>query len=246
MNIIKRIAVCAVAMITASVSITSSAQIPVTDVAGLVQNTVTAGKAVITEINTATSAIQNIRQTILLIKSLTSLEGLAQLTGLQEELALFQDLRQTGMELQSTFNQMGQLTNDVKASFGSVNFSWKNFSDGTFKGNLNKAKTYMNRFDAMNKSIEAANKKRQLILNQLQRSDGSIAAAAQATTASIDNLTGQVNQMVSHFAVQEAQASDNLKRQTEAAQIQDDIFDKYQKRMKDSADKVTAPYSTSK
>lgn len=177
------------------------------DPSNYVQNTTSAIAAVKNEINTAASYIQSVKQTIMFIKQLTSLEGLARLTGLGEELQLFQQLQSTGMELKRSLEEASSLGNDMKAQIGSSNFSLKKYMQSAGQNDLNRAKIMMDRFATINEAMAQTTKKRQDILDQMSGSDGSIAAATQATTAAVDVVIGQNNQVIGALGTQLAIAA---------------------------------------
>jgi conjugal transfer/entry exclusion protein len=207
------------------------------DPSNFVQNTTSATMAVKNEINTSLSAINNVKQTIMMVKQLTSINGLAQLTGLQEELRLYQDLAQTSTDIRNTLNQATQLGNDVKAQFGSSNTSLKTFFSNANRNNLDRAQAMMNRFESINSTMAQSNKKRQMILDKLSVSDGSLAASTQATTAAVSVVIDQQNQMIAALGTQIAMAAQDKIDDSNKKDLADKIWTEHQDSIQKTAEK---------
>lgn len=195
------------------------------------QNAVTAAKAVRTEINTATAAIQSVQQTIELIKSTTSIDGLARLAGLDKELRLYRDLVNTNQQLVSAVDQSRNLYQNLSAQYGASDFSWKAFLDGRARVDVTYAESLLNQYEAVNRAIESTNSRREAILQQAQTVSGQL-GATQTVSAQVDILIGQNQQIMGLLATQIA--NDPAKQKHDAGMKQRlgaREYDDYQRRL---------------
>lgn len=195
------------------------------------QNAVTAAKAVRTETNTATAAIQSVQQTIELVKSTTSIDGLARLAGLDKELRLYRDLVNTNRQLVIAVDQTRHLYDNLNAQYGASDFSWKAFLDGRARVDATYAELLLNQYEAVNRAIESTNSRREAILQQAQTVSGQL-GATQTVSAQIDILIGQNQQIMGLLATQIA--NDPAKQKQDAGmkqRIGAREYDEYQRRL---------------
>lgn len=200
------------------------------------KNIVTASSSVRTEINTATSAIQSIRQTIELVKSTASLDGVARLAGLQEELGLYRSLVDTNRELRDAVDQSRTLYDNLSAQYGASNFSWKAFLQGRATGNLQQAQMLLNKYESVNRAIASTNSRRENLLQAVQNATGET-AATQGLSAQIDILIGQNQQVMSLLATQVAQNGMDKKESATKSQQESNEYQNYQLRLERAANR---------
>lgn len=227
-------------------SLSAHAQWAVIDPTNLIQNTVQATKGILTETNTATSAIQNTKQTIQMVRSLTSLGGIAKLAGLENELRLYSDLKATNDGLSATMKEASTLGADIKARMGASNFSWKTYAQTVANNDAARAQNFMDRLQMMNNSVEKSNTRRKEILGQLAASDGSIVAASQATTLSVDNVASQLGQLVNAQAAVLADQGMAAKTKSDNLAVQDAMWNSHLKAQQQTVDKYKRPYTPPK
>lgn len=223
-------------LITAFVPTTASAQWHVIDPTNLVQNTSTALSSVKTEASTAGTYIEQLKANIQLVRSTLSMDGLADLTGMQAEIGTLKDLISANSTLTSAIQQSQQLSTDVRAQFGASNFSWKSFLQSTSSNDLQRAQWLMDKFGSINKSIESAAARRQAIVGKLQDAQGAT-QATQAVGAAVDVVIGQNQQVISALGTQIANAAADKTQKIQAKQFSDDRYQQYQDSMKAAADK---------
>lgn len=223
-------------LITACVPMTASAQWTVIDPTNLVQNTSTALSSVKTEVSTAGTYVEQLKANIQLVRSTLSMDGLADLTGMQAEMATLKDLISANSTLTSAIQQSQQLSTDVRAQFGASNFSWKSFLQSTSSNDLQRAQWLMDKFGSINKSIESAASRRQAIVGKLQDAQGAT-QATQAVGAAVDVVIGQNQQVISALGTQIANAAADKTEKVQAKQFSDDRYQQYQDSMKAAADK---------
>lgn len=212
----------------------------VLDPTNLVQNTSTAISAVKTEVSTASSYIQQIKSTMELVKSTMSLDGLSKLAGLQDELNLYRDLKNTGEQLSSSIQVSQQLSRDMQANFGASNMSWKTFLESGARSDISRAQVMMDQFSTINKSIEKVSTRRQDIVEKLQSAQGPT-QATQAVGAAIDTVIGQNQQIVSALGTQIANAAGDKMVQTDKKQAADAYYEAYQQKLRDASTKYVIP-----
>ena len=204
------------------------------------ETAVSAVNAVKTEISAATSAIQNIKQTIELVKMTTSIDGLAKLAGLEQELGLYRDLTRTNDQLISAINQTKSLTQNLTSQYGASNLTWKQFMEGRAAVDVSQAQALMWKFEQVNRSIESTNKRRESILNQVQNAQGQL-AATQGVSAQMDMLIGQNQQIIGLLNTQIAQSAEAKQRNAETDKLGMDQYKQYQDQLKRSAERFNRP-----
>lgn len=191
-------------MITlAFVAILSNASLPsylqaktVFDPTNYVMNAMEAGRTAVSEVSAATTAMQKIRQTIELIRATTSIEGLSRMAGLEEELRLYQDLVAVNSQLSGAINQSKSMYQDLNAQFGASNFSREAFMQGRSAIDTYRAQAFIDKYEAVNRSMSAMNARRTEILAKVE-GNASITSATQGLGAQVDMLISQNQQMIS-------------------------------------------------
>jgi len=197
-----------------------------------VQNNTSAIAAVKTEITSANALVQQIQTTINLAKSLTSVEGLANLAGLQEEAALYGQLKNTNTELYGLMNQSSQLFQNVQAQVGASGMSWENFLNSRSSIEAQQKKVISSQYSTITNSMEKVAARRQTIVNQLQASNGQT-SALQAVGAAIDVLIGQNQQLLGLLSTQGQLDIAKKERENASAEAGYIQMSKYQKMLQD-------------
>lgn len=208
----------------------------VLDPANLWQSILTAAAAVKTEITTAATYVQEAQQTIHMIRSTMSIDGLANLAGVQKELALYRDLQSTNQQIQIALGQSQQLARDVQAQFGSSNFSWEQFLKSRSYIDTSRINALKRQYEVVNRSLTDNANRRKEIIDQLQGAQGQT-AATQAVGAQIDIVIGQNQQMLNQLATEKMQEADKIeadKAAREAVRAQNNA---YQKRLRESSER---------
>lgn len=179
------------------------------DPTNFAQNTITAANSIRTEISTATQAIQSVRHTIELVKSTMSVDGLARIAGLEQELGLYRDLVNTNQQLVGAVDQTRNLFQNLQSQFGASNVSWRSFLEGRAQADMGYAQALLNQYEAANRAIESTNRRREQILNRVQTTSGQV-GATQMVSAQVDILIGQNQQIMNLLAT--SIANDNARR----------------------------------
>lgn len=189
----------------------------VIDPSNLVKNTATSLSAVKTEINTAATYIKQIEANISLARSLTSLQGIASLAGVQEELALYQKLRATSTQLAGVIDQSRQLSQGVEAGYGASKLSWPDYLKTRSSISQQAAQGLAAQYQSIDKNMELLANRRKEILQRVQDAAGQT-EATQTVTIAIDTLIGQNQQMAAALSAKaKADQSDASGRVTDEA-----------------------------
>lgn len=204
------------------------------------ETAVTAINAIRTEASAATTAIQSIRQTIELVKQTTSIDGLAQIAGLEEELTLYRDLTSAHKALDDAINLSKSLTDNLNSQYGASKFSWKKFMEGRAAVDTEQARALLRKYESANKAIETANGRREKILKEVQSAPGQL-AAQQALSAQIDLMIGQNQQMIGLLSTQIAMTGEDKARQAQTTNVSNERYKRYQDQLKRSADRFSKP-----
>lgn len=212
----------------------------VLDPTNLVQNTSSAVATVKTEITTAATHIQQIKATMELVKSTMSLDGLSKLTGLQDELNLYRDLKSTSEQLSGAIEGSLQISRNLQANFGASNMSWKTFLESGARADISRAQVMMDQFSAINKSIEKVSTRRQDIVEKLSSAQG-VTQATQAVGAAVDAVIGQNQQIVSALGMQIGNAAGDKLIQIDKSKAADAYYEAYQQKLRDASDKYVLP-----
>lgn len=173
----------------------------VIDPINLVQNTYSAVAAVKNEVNTAAAYIKQIEQALALAKSLKSVNGLATLAGVQQELALYSQLKNTSTQLASIMDQSLKLSQNVQAQYGASNVDWTSFLTSRSAVDRGRSQVLAAQYATIDQSMVDVAQRRQAIVSQLQDSSGQT-SAMQSVGAGIDVLIGQNQLMVSTLSAQ--------------------------------------------
>lgn len=191
---------------TAIMAISAAAWVPagavvVWDPGNFVVNASTATTGLLTEASAAVTAIQNIKQTIELVRQTMSTDGVSRLAGLQDELRLYQELNTVNTGLTRSISSSSDLYQNMAAQYGASNFSWENFVKGRATLQSNQAQSLLDKYDSVTRSIASQNGRREEILRQVQGAESN-KAATQALSAQIDILIAQNQQTMSLLATQ--------------------------------------------
>lgn len=212
------------------------AQWTVYDPINHIQNTSSALAAIKNEINSASALIQQIKGTIALAKSLESAGNLSALAGVQEELKLYNQLKNNDIQISSTLDQQIKLSSDLLAQHGASNTNWANFINQKSTSQSTQSKAMLEQANFINSSLASTAQRRQDVVNQLQNSTGQT-SAIQAVGAAIDILIGQNQQIIAALAnktkAESAAIQINSNSNLNSIQINND----YQKKLLDAANK---------
>ncbi|WP_194725909.1 hypothetical protein [Noviherbaspirillum malthae] len=166
------------------------------DPTNFVMNAMEAGRTAVSEVSAATTAIQKVRQTIELIRATTSIDGLARMAGLEEELGLYQELVAVDNQLAGAINLSKSMYQDLNAQFGASNFSREAFMQGRSAIDTYRAQAFIDKYESVNRSMAAMNARRSQILAKVE-GNASITSATQGLGAQVDMLISQNQQMIS-------------------------------------------------
>lgn len=188
------------------------------DPSNYVMNAMEAGRTAISEVSAATTAMQKIRQTIELIRATTSIDGLAKMAGLEEELGLYQELVAVNNQLSGAINYSKSMYQDLNAQFGASNFSSEAFMQGRSAIDTTRAQAFVDKYEAVNRSMAAMNARRTAILEKVE-GNASITSATQGLGAQVDMLISQNQQMISMLNMKAgdkaaAMSRDDISRET--------------------------------
>jgi conjugal transfer/entry exclusion protein len=208
----------------------------VIDPTNLIQNTSSAISAVKNEINTANAYYNQIQQLLGLAKQLQSVNGLANLAGAQQEMALYQQLANVSNQLLGVLNKSNQLNQTVQAQVGASSMDWKTFL--TTKSDINKSRSdaLASQYAAVNQNMIDVSQRRQAIVTQLQNSTGET-SAMQGVGAGVDVLIGQNQQMLATLRAQGQDALIQRSNDANSADAAEQDMIARQKRLSDAASK---------
>lgn len=203
------------------------------DPTNFVMNAKSAIAEVGSEISSATTAMQSVRQTIELVRMGTSINGLAKLAGLEEELRLYQDVVRINQQLTGVINDTKGLYQNLNAQFGASNKSWEGFLKGRHTMEAARARYLLDRYEQTTRSMDSLNKRRADLLRKVDSTNSQL-EATQAVSGQIDVLISQNQQMMGLLANQIAnEGVDMMKNKEEDAANQ--IYREHQRKMRNSA-----------
>lgn len=202
------------------------------DPVNLVQNTRSAISQIKTEIQSASALAQQIKATIHLGKSIASKQGLAEIAGVSKELQLYNELKNTDLDLKRYAEKSLDLSQNLLAKYGASEMSWTEFTLQRAKVNSLQNQVMVGQYKSLTASLDETARRRQVIVNELQSATGET-SATQAVGAAVDVLIGQNQQMISALAT---------KTGIETAKINEDeeMRKQWQKRMDDHQKKMSA------
>ena len=214
--------------------------IPVFDAANFVHNVISATTAVKNEINTAATLIQATRTAIAQIRALASVDGLARLAGLEEELANYRDLKQVGQDLLGAVNDSKRLFKTLEGDFGASQLSWHEFLTQRAQLAAQRGDAIARHFAHVTASLQAFSDKRQQIVDRLADAGGPT-EATQLVGAAIGNLIEQQQQMLS-LMVATGQATEIRGQEAQASrQAAMKLLQQRQQGLLDAADQFRGP-----
>lgn len=236
MNKAKKFASVVLAASLIATSSVSLAQWAVIDAGNLVQTTVTAANSILTEVNTYKTMIEQVKSAIELAKSTASVNGLASLAGLQEEYALYTQLKNVDTQLLQYSNQSVQLSQNLKAQYGSSNFSWDAFIASRDSVDSNRNKVMLDQYKTVTSSMEKVAQRRQAIVNSLQNAVGQT-SALQQVGAAIDVVIGQNQQVIGMMATANELTRVKQEQHNNDARQISDMDKEYQRKLSEAAKK---------
>ena len=211
----------------------------VIDPTNLVQNTVTAAKAVRTEINTTATAIQSLRAAIATARSLTSVSGLAKLAGLEEELSMYREISMAAGQIKDLINKSERLARSVQGDFGASKLNWKEFLESRAALRVGQADSLLAQYSNLNSSLAQVAKRRQEYVAKLQAAGGQT-EAMQIVGSAVDTLVGQNQQMI---ATLQAQGNAQIARENvddAARQMAERLIQERQSELKAAAERFNS------
>jgi hypothetical protein len=209
----------------------------VLDPTNLVQTTASALAAVKNEINTAAAYITQMQQLVAMGKSLKSVSGLASLAGVEQELALYSQLKAVSTQLAAASGESLELSQRLHAAYGASSMSWQDFLKARASIDQGNAKGLAAQYATVTTAIERIALRRKEIVDRLQVADGQT-SAMQSVGAGIDVLIGQNQQLMATLAA-EGQ-SKLIQKNVDAATVQQGmrIISDRQQRLKDADAKL--------
>lgn len=173
----------------------------VLDPSNLVQNTASAVAAVKNEVNTANSYITQMQQLVAMGKSLKSVSGLASLAGVEQELALYVQLKSASTQLAAASAQSLELSQRLQAQYGASSMSWQDFLRSRAAIDQGNSKGLAAQYATVTNAIEQISVRRKEIVERLQSAEGQT-SAMQSVGAGIDVLIGQNQQLIATLAAE--------------------------------------------
>jgi hypothetical protein len=206
------------------------------DPTNFIMNAMSAVAEVGSEISDATTAMQSVRQTIELVRMGTSINGLAKLAGLEEELRLYSDVVRINQQLTGVINDSKGLYQNLNAQFGASNKSWEGFLRGRQTMEAARARSLLDRYEQTTRSMESLNRRRVDLLKKVDSTNSQL-EATQAVSGQIDVLISQNQQMMGLLANQLANDGvDMMKnKQQDAA---NGVYRDHQRSMRSSANNL--------
>lgn len=204
----------------------TSHAVTVWDPTNFVQNLITATNSVLTEANTYKTMIENTKQTIALARQVSSLNGLAELAGMSEELALFQDLYRTSMQLHQTLQDSRNVYSNLESQWGASNFTWENFLRGQSNVSTGRVNSMILQFENAGRSVERVAARRQALLQKAQEAghNESMMQVTQVVSAQLDMIAGQnqqvVQMMANNMAVEAGKEEERIKAEDFSWKVQ--------------------------
>lgn len=201
------------------------------------QNYATAINAIKTEANTAEMLRQQIQTNLHQANSVRSLGNLSGLSGLQQELSLYNQLKNIDSQMLDTVTKSKQLMDNLTGQYGASNLSWESFLKSRREISDSRNSNLLQQYETMNSEMKAVATRRQNIVNQLQSATGQT-QALQAVGSAIDVLIGQNQQLISAMTAQ-GNAAVSQKYEDEAALRQSiKQANEYQNKLRESGRKV--------
>ncbi|MBK4736075.1 hypothetical protein [Noviherbaspirillum pedocola] len=202
-----------------------------------IENAITATNQILTEWNTYEDLIQNTQQTMTMIQSLSTMQGLANAAGLSDELALYQQLAQTASELYGTVQSAQQLYTNLQSQYGASNFTWQNFLNNRNGVNSSRVSSMLGQFQNVQQEIQRVSARRQTLLQKAQDAgtNQSMMQITQVTSAQLDMISGQLQQVTSTLSDKAADDAAQKNDQIQADQFSQDMYRQRQQELLNSA-----------
>lgn len=209
---------------------------PVFDPLNFAQNYISAVAGVKTEISAANTLIQQAKSAIALAKSTATLKNMSGLSDLQNSLRLYNELKTVDSRMDLDIQQSQAMTQDLRAQMGASNFSWDKFVASRNAMDDSQRQNSLDRYRAVNSSLEATSQRRQQIVNQLGQVQGQT-EAMQTLGAALDVIIGQNQQIIAAMAASNRANDLKEERKAVSSQAADNSADAYQQRLRDAANK---------
>ena len=207
-----------------------------TDGPNLVQNTISAIAAVKTEISAAAAVAQQIKSNVQLLKSTATKQGLAQIAGFSKELELYNQLKNTDLNLKTYAEKSLNLNQNLLAQYGASKLPWEEFLKQRAKVNSMEHQVMLGQYKSLTSSMDEYAQRRKVIVNEMQTSPGTT-AAVQSLGAAVDVLIGQNQQILAALAVKTSVETTKATEDQEVANQFRLRMDAQQKKLRDEASK---------
>lgn len=233
---------CSGFVIAAAVGLTAlpmqSHAVTVWDPSNFMQNLIQARNSVLTEANTYSTMIESTRQTAAMIRSVSSIGGLANLAGVAEELELFQELASNAMQLYGVMTQAQALYTDLQSQYSASGFTWQNFLATRANNTMLRADNMMSQFQTVNQSLQKVSQRRSLLLQKAQEAgvNQSMMQVTQVVSGQLDMIAGQNQQVVSMMANKMAEEATEKSERSKAEGAAQEMNRQYQNRVRQSAE----------
>lgn len=202
-----------------------------------IENAITAADSLLTEWNTYEDLVQNTQQTMTMIQSLSSMQGIANVAGLSDEYALYTQLAQTASDLYSTVQSAQNLYTDLQAQYGASNFTWQNFLNNRNSVSGARVSSMLGQFQNVQQEIQRVSARRQVLLQKAQDAGAnqSMMQITQVTSAQLDMISGQLQQVASTLSNKMADDAAQEKDQIQADQFSQQMYRQRQQDLLNSA-----------
>lgn len=206
------------------------------DPVNLVQNTVSAIAQVKTEISAAAALAQQIKSNVQLLNSVASKKGLAQIAGFSKELELYNQLKNTDLNLKSYAEKSLNLNQNLLAQYGASKLPWEEFMKQRAKVNSMEHQVMVGQYKSITASMDEYAQRRKVIVNEMQSSPGTT-AAVQSLGAAVDVLIGQNQQILAALAVKTSIETTKATEEQEANKQFLLRMEAHQKKLREESDK---------
>ena len=223
-----------------AMSVPAFAQWAVFDPTNWLQNYASATSSVKQELTSAKTLIQETQTAVNMARSVKQMANLDTLTQVKTALRLYGELKNVDVRLEKDFDMAADLTDRVRTRVGASSMSWDEYLQSKNKVDQQQRETSIQRYRAINASIEQTASQRQAIVDKLATVNGQT-EAMQTVGASIDVMIGQNQQIISLLAANQKIAEMNeTKREGQSEKSADEAakaINAYQQRLRASASK---------
>jgi len=212
--------------------------ITVWDPTNFVQNLITATNAVLTEANTYSTMIESTKQTQQMMRNVSNLNGLGDIAGVGEELAMYQQLASNAMQLYQVMNQAKSLYTDLQSQYGASGFTWKTFLQTRSNLTAVRSQNIMSQLSTVNQSLQQVSQRRAALLQRAQDAgmNESMMQVTQVVSGQLDMISGQNQQVISMMANKMANEETDKTERAKSEEVAEKMNREYQDRLRSSAE----------